>query len=76
MSLSEQLANPPAPKTTQSSLDRWVTGLSETDRAAVIAAINNPVWRHTDLQAVLEAEGAPKVASTTFGAWRRKKAAP
>lgn len=76
MSLSEQLANPPAPKTSQSILDRWVAGLSETDHAAVVAAINNPDWRHTDLQAILEAEGAPKVADTTFGAWRRKQAAP
>lgn len=75
VSLSERLSTPPAPKGAQSSIDRWMAGLNETDRAAVIAAINNPDWRHTDLQAILEAEGAPKVADTTFGVWRRKQAA-
>lgn len=72
MSLSSRLAAPPAPKTTQTVLDRWVDSLTETDRAAVTRAILDPAWRHVDLQRELEAEGAPKVADTSFGSWRRR----
>ncbi len=75
MSLSERLSTPPAPKWAKGGLDRWVETLNPADRAAVIAAVNNPDWRHVDLQEALEAEGAPKVADTTFGVWRRKQAA-
>ena len=74
MSLVNRLATPPAAKGSQSVLDLWVEKLSDKDRKAVEAAILDPQWRHIDLQRVLEAEGAPKIADTTFGAWRRKRA--
>lgn len=74
MSLADRLATPPAPKSSRSHYDMWVDGLAGKDRAAVEAAVRDPRWRHSDLQRVLEAEGAPKIADTTFGAWRRKRA--
>jgi len=74
MSLVTRLAAPPAPKASRSVLDTWIEKLNTQDRAAVEAAILNPEWRHIDLKRVLEAEGAPKIAETTFGAWRRKHA--
>lgn len=73
VSLSTRLAAPPAPKANQTILDRWVTSLEPADREAVERAILDPNWRHVDLQNALEAEGAPKIADTTFGAWRRGK---
>lgn len=72
MSLADRLAEPPAPKATQTVLDRWFDALSEKDREAVTRAILDPAWRHVDLQRELEAEGAPKIADTTFGSWRRR----
>lgn len=76
MSLASRLAAPPAPKGSKTVLDVWVDGLDEKDRAAVDAAVRNPEWRHVDLQRVFQAEGAPKVADTTFGAWRRSRLQP
>lgn len=73
MSLAQRLAAPPAPRGSVTVLDRWLESLTETDRAAVLTALTDPAWRHVDLQAELEAEGAPKIADTTFGAWRRRK---
>lgn len=55
-------------------MDRWLESLDNAERDAVMKAIRNPEWRHVDLQAVLVDEGAPKVADTTFGDWRRKMA--
>lgn len=72
VSLRSRLAAPPAPKTTQTVLDRWVNDLNAEDRTAVLKAITDPAWRHTDLQHALEAEGMPKIADTTFGVWRRR----
>lgn len=74
MSLTDRLATPPAPKPGSSRLDVWVDGLPKKDRDAVLKAVLDPQWRHIDLQHVLEAEGAPKMADTSFGAWRRKRA--
>lgn len=73
MSLAERLATPPAPKGSKTILDRWIDTLEPEDYAAVEAALKNPDWRHTDLQRLLESAGAPKIADTTFGAWRRKR---
>lgn len=73
MSLADKLSTPPAPIPTTSAYDRWIASLPDADRKAVDVAIRNPEWRHTDLQKVLEAEGAPKIANATFGAWRRKR---
>lgn len=74
VSLSERLAAPPAPKATKTVMDRWIESLTETDAAAVKRAILDTGWRHIDLQRALEAEGAPKIADTSFGTWRRKRA--
>jgi hypothetical protein len=73
VSLANRLATPPAPKTPQTVMDRWLDSLNETDREAVLAAVVNPEWRHVDLLATLIDEGAPAVADTTFGTWRRKQ---
>lgn len=73
VSLATRLAEPPAPKTTQTILDRWIDSLPAADQEAVRKAILDPAWRHVDLQKVLEDEGAPKIAETTFGDWRRKR---
>ncbi len=72
MSLADKLATPPTTPS-QTKLDKWLNALPTVDRDAVEAAILNTDWRHTDLQAALIAEGAPKVADTTFGVWRRSK---
>lgn len=74
MSLADRLATPPAPKASKTALDVWVDTLPKKDQDAVHKAIRDPQWRHIDLQQAFEAEGAPKVADTTFGAWRRKRA--
>lgn len=74
MSLASKLATPPTRnREGRSILDIWLDGLNPEDRDAALGAIRNPAWRHVDLQEALEAEGAPVVADTTFGAWRRKK---
>lgn len=73
MALADVLKTPPARDNRgRSVLDTWLENLPNAEQAAVHAALRNNAWRHCDLQAVLEAEGAPKVADTTFGAWRRK----
>lgn len=75
VSLADKLATPPVRATGgRSVLDDWLDNLDTTDRDAALSAIRNPAWRHVDLQAALEAEGAPKVADTTFGVWRKKRA--
>ena len=56
-------------------MDLWYETLSERDQAAVRNAVKDPKWRHIDLQHELVEEGAPDLADTTFGAWRRRKAA-
>lgn len=77
VSLADKLANPPARVTPgRSILDTWVDALPETEQAAVNAAIINPAWGHVALLELLKAEGAPAVADTTFGDWRRKKGLP
>lgn len=74
MSLATKLAVPPTRATGgRSVLDVWLDRLSPEDHEAVVTALRDPAWRHVDLQAELEAEGAPEVADTTFGSWRRKK---
>lgn len=73
MALADALKTPPARDSRgRSILDIWLETLTLTDRTAVVNALHNPEWRHYELQAALEAEGAPKVADTTFGTWRRK----
>ena len=73
MALSEVLANPPARvRKGRSIMDEWLDTLPTHDQAAVITAVINPAWAHVDLMRVLQDEGAPEVADTTFGTWRRK----
>lgn len=72
MALTERLAQPPV-KIVPNVLDKWLDGLNATDREAVTAAVLDPAWRHVDLQEALTAEGAPTVASTTFGVWRKRQ---
>ena len=74
MSLAERLAAPPAPKNSQTILDRWYASRPENEQAAIRKAVTDPAWRHVDLQRVLEDEGAPKLADTSFGTWRRRRA--
>lgn len=74
MGLIETLATPPAPATLgRSVMDVWVDLLPANERTAVLNAVRNPEWRHTDLQAELIAAGAPQIADTTFRAWRKKQ---
>ena len=74
VSLASKLATPPVrTREGRSVLDTWLDALNTEDREATLTAMRNPAWRHCDLQEALEAEGAPVVADTTFGAWRRKK---
>lgn len=54
-------------------MDRWVAGLDAEDAEFVWRAVRNPEWRHTDLLAELVAEGAPKIAATTFATWRKNR---
>ncbi|GAA1147922.1 hypothetical protein GCM10009651_35780 [Microbacterium natoriense] len=72
MSLVQRLAAPPAPKTNQTILDRWLDELPADDAAAVRTALTDTAWRHIDLLATLIEEGMPEVADTTFGTWRRR----
>lgn len=72
MSLVNRLAAPPAPKTNQTILDRWLDELPAVDHEAVSKALIDPAWRHIDLLAALIEEGMPEVADTTFGVWRRR----
>jgi len=72
VSLVNRLAAPPAPKTNQTILDRWLDELPAVDREAVSKALIDPAWRHIDLLAALIEEGMPEVADTTFGVWRRR----
>ena len=71
-SLATRLAAPPAPKTNQTILDRWLEELPSEDRTAVRTALVDTNWRHVDLLAALIEEGMPEVADTTFGVWRRR----
>lgn len=77
MALLETLKTPPQiSRGGRSVLDIWTEQLAPEDRAAVIKAARNPQWRHSDLLEALVAEGAPRVADTTFGVWRRKVGLP
>lgn len=71
MSLRDKLATPPAQTGRQTRMDAWLAGLNDDDRAAVETALRDTTWRHVDLMKVLEEEGAPVPADTTFGKWRR-----
>ena len=73
MALVDALKTPPVRNTHgRSILDIWLERLTEPEQAAVLTALRDDAWRHVDLKAALEAEGAPKVADTTFGEWRRR----
>lgn len=72
VSLVSRLAAPPAPKTNQTILDRWLDELPANDQTAVRLALTDNAWRHIDLLAALIEEGMPEVADTTFGVWRRR----
>ena len=72
MSLAERLATPPAIKRNRSVMDAWIGSLSEEDQKTVMAAVLNKQWRHSDLNRALAAEGAPKIAETSFGHWRNR----
>ena len=75
MALVDALKTPPVRNTHgRSILDIWLERLTETEQAAVLGALRDEAWRHVDLQTTLEAEGAPKVADTTFATWRKRKA--
>ena len=75
VALVDALKTPPVRNTHgRSILDIWLERLPATEQNAVLGALRDEAWRHVDLQAALEAEGAPKVADTTFAAWRKRKA--
>lgn len=77
VALLETLTNPPQRSTGgRTVMDVWVDTLSAEEKTAVLTAARNPDWRHTDLLEALTAEGAPTVAHTTFGSWRRKVGLP
>lgn len=71
MTLAERLATPPSPAGSQNAIERWVDGLPVPDRDAVLKALANPDWKHTDLLTVLKAEGAPQMSVSTLGRWRK-----
>ena len=71
VTLSERLATPPAHVGSVNAIERWANALPTSDRDAVLNAASSPDWKHTELQEVLEAEGAPKVATSTLGRWRK-----
>lgn len=60
----------------KSRMDAWLDTLPEARREAVLAAARNRAWGHTDLYEELKKYGAPEIADTSFGAWRRKKGLP
>jgi hypothetical protein len=73
----EALAEPRVKTTAgKSRMDAWLDTLPEARRAAVLAAAVNRSWGHTDLLEQLREYGAPEIADTSFGAWRRKKGLP
>lgn len=72
VSIASRLSTPPPPKTNKGIMDRWLDTLTDSDREAVLKAVVSPEWRHVDLNAALAEEGAPPVADTSFGTWRRK----
>jgi hypothetical protein len=72
-----KLANPPTRvQKGRSILDDWVDSLPATEQVAVLGAVKSPSWGHVALLNVLTEEGAPKVADTTFRAWRVKQGLP
>jgi hypothetical protein len=73
----EELAEPRVRATTgKSRMDAWLDTLPEERREAVLTAARNREWGHTDLFEKLRKYGAPEMADTSFGAWRRKKGLP
>ena len=71
MTLAERLATPPSQAGAPTAIERWIDGLPQVDREAVLKALANPDWKHTDLHAALKAEGAPAMSVSTLGRWRK-----
>lgn len=75
--LIEMLSAPPARTFTgKSRMDAWLDTLPEARREAVLSAAVDRAWGHMDLLEALRQYGAPEIADTSFGAWRRKKGLP
>lgn len=73
----DALATPRAkPAAGKSRMDAWLETLPEARREAVLAAAVTRDWGHTDLLELLKTYGAPDIADTSFGTWRRKKGLP
>lgn len=60
----------------KSRMDVWLDTLTEERRTAVLAAVVNPAWQHVALLELLQANGAPEMADTSFRTWRMKKGLP
>lgn len=69
MSLKDRLAVAPVKK---SNMDVWFEALPPDEREAVMTAIRDHSWDHISLRDALADEGAPRIADTTFGRWRKR----
>lgn len=72
MALVDRLAHPVARASkVRPAMDLWLDTLSDTDAAAVDSALRDRGWASKYLLIELQAEGAPRIAVTTFDGWRR-----
>jgi mono/diheme cytochrome c family protein len=73
----DMLAVPPSVTPAgKSRMDAWLDTLTPERREAVLAAAVNRQWGHAALMEALREYGAPEMADTSFGSWRRKKGLP
>lgn len=75
MALKDLLKTPPPAKSTgyRSRVDVWRDGLSDEDRKALDAAVNNPDWTNSALYDVVTAQGV-EISDSAFRDWRRRHA--
>lgn len=74
--ITELAAPKVAARNGKSVMDVWVDSLTPERREAVLAAVVNRDWGHTALLELLKTYGAPEIADTSFGTWRRKRGLP
>lgn len=64
------------PARNRSVYDDWIDTLPTVEREAVLTAVTDRAWGHVALLNVLTEEGAPRIASSSFQAWRHKRGLP
>lgn len=73
MTLADEVAaGPPEPRAagTRSKTDAWLDTLTETDRAAALAVLNDLSWQHTQAADLFKRHGLT-ITGGSLGKWRR-----